>query len=224
LGGDGREMMNKRPFSGSFQNHEVEDYEKRRYRGLDQRLVDRREKRILRRILEGIDEDVNRVLDIPCGYGRFSDLLLEKGLVLVSSDLSFHMVSRARKRSPGKKNHSVVVCDAKKGLPFKKGSFSSVLSMRFFHHLHKKEERLSVLKEFSRVCARWVILSYYRRNRLHSLQRKLRKRIKKSKRRIHMISRRDFEQEVNGIGLSVVKVFPLFRILHAQSIVLLRRF
>lgn len=216
-------MMSERSSSVSFLKHEVEDYERRRYRGLDQRLVDQREKVILRRILGGIHEDGNITLDIPSGYGRFSDLLLERGSALVSSDLSFHMVRRAKERSSLGGFHSAVVSDAKKGLPFKGEAFTVLVSMRFFHHLHKKEEREFILKEFSTVSSKWVILTFYRRNLLHSLQRKLRRRVKKTKRRISMISRKEFQQEVNRAGLSVVKVFPLFRIFHAQHIVLLRK-
>ena len=215
--------MSERPSSASFLRHEVEDYEKKRYRSLDQRLVDRREKRILRRILERIFEDSVRVLDIPSGYGRFSDLLLEKGAALVSSDLSFHMVRRAQERNLLGRPHSAVVSDAKKGLPFKEEAFSILVSMRFFHHLQQGDEREFILKEFSTVSSKWVILSYYKENLLHSLQRKLRRRIKRTKRRISMISGREFRQEVNRAGLSVVKVFPLFRIFHAQHIVLLRK-
>ena len=216
-------MLNKRPSNASFLKHEVEDYERKRYRSLDQRLVDRREKRILRRILEWIFEDSARVLDIPSGYGRFSDLLLERGAALVSSDLSFHMVRRAKERSSLGGSHSAVVSDAKRGLPFKEEAFSILVSMRFFHHLHQREEREFIFKEFSTVSSKWLILSYYKENRLHSLQRKLCRRIKRAKRRISMISGREFQQEVNRAGLSVVKVFSLFRVFHAQHIVLLRK-
>jgi SAM-dependent methyltransferase len=216
-------MMSERPSSLSFLKHEVEDYEKKRYRGLDQRFVDQREKRILRRILGGIQEDGSIILDIPSGYGRFSDLLLERGSALVSSDLSFHMLRRAKERSSLEGVHSVVVSDAKKGLPFKGEAFTILICMRFFHHLHKKEEREFVLKEFATVSSNWVILTFYKKNFLHILQRKLRRRIKKTKRRISMISMRKFQQEVNRAGLSVAEVFPLFRIFHAQHIVLLRK-
>lgn len=216
-------MTSKRPSSSAFLKHEVEDYEKRRYRGLDQRLVDQREKRILRKILGRIHEDGKITLDIPSGYGRFSDLLLERGAALVSSDLSFHMVRRAKERSTLGGFHSAVVSDAKRGLPFKEEAFAVLVSMRFFHHLHKKEERQFILKEFSTVSSKWVILTFYKKNFLHSLQRKLRRRIKKAKRRISMISREEFQQEVNRAGLSVAKVFPLFRIFHAQHIVLLQK-
>ena len=207
----------------TFKKHEVEEYERKRYRGIDQRLVHGRERRILRKILQKIGNGSFPVLDVPCGYGRFSNLLLDKGFSLVSSDLSIHMVKRAREKSGGPRFLLGVVTNAKQGLPFKKGAFSLLLSMRFFHHIHEREEREFILEEFSRITSEWVILSYYQKNLLHILQRKFRRRIKRSKTRIKMISREEFFKEVEEAGLRVVKIFPLFWFIHAHHIALLKK-
>lgn len=208
-----------------FEKQEVEEYERKRYRGIDQRIVHRREGRLLRKILDKIGDGPLIVLDIPCGYGRFSALLLDKDFSLVSSDLSFHMVKRASEK--GEHHHSRflsgVVADAKQGLPFKKAAFSILLSMRFFHHVHEKEEREFILKEFSRATSGWVIISYYQRNLLHNLQRKFRRKIKGSRTRIKMIPRKEFHKEVEGAGFRVVKISPLFRGIHAHHIALLKK-
>ena len=208
-----------------FEKHEVEEYERKRYRGIDQRLVHGREGRLLRNILRKIGDGPLLVLDIPCGYGRFSNILLDKDFSLVSSDLSFHMVKRASEKGgqPHSRFFSGVVADAKQGLPFKKGAFSLLLSMRFFHHIHEKEEREFILNEFSRATSGWMILSYYQKNSLHILQRKLRRKIKSSRTRIKMIPRKEFYKEVEGAGLRVVKISPLFGGIHAHHIALLKK-
>jgi SAM-dependent methyltransferase len=209
--------------SNPFKRQQVEQYELKRYRGFDQKLVHLRERRILRKILEKIGKEDALVLDVPCGYGRFSPLLLERGLSLVSSDLSFHMVERALERNEESVRLSGVVADGILGLPFKHQVFDLILSMRFFHHLHQKEKRKAVLEEFSRVAKEWVILSYYQINLLHIIQRRLRRRIKKSKTRIKMLSRQEFHREVEKQGLKIVSVFPLFKGIHSQQIALLRK-
>lgn len=164
-----------------------------------------------------------KVLDLPCGYGRFSYFFLERRFPLVSSDFSFYMVKRARDRSSQEGFHNGVVADAKGGLPFKRNSFSVLLSMRFFHHLQSKEERDFILKEFSYVSAEWLILSFYKKTLFHFLQRKLRRKVKKSRTRISMISNREFKEETAKAGFRVVKNFPLFRGIHAHHIVLLEK-
>jgi len=260
-----------------FEEHEVRDYERRRYRGLDQRLVHCREVRILKAIMKLIGSapggtclgspparvavdlvDFNAeepaasnapggggppnratrraarvgtclgspprlALDAPCGYGRFSGFLLERGYGLASADLSFHMVKRARSREDISTIPMGIVCNFVHGLPFKPGVFELILSMRLFHHLHEPEERRSVLREFSRAAGGWVILSYYEANPLHRLQRMLRRLVKKSQTRIRMISRREFREEVQGAGFEIVRLFPIFRGIHGHHIALLKK-
>jgi len=206
-----------------FQKHEVEEYERKRYRGFDQRLVHGRELRILKKILRKTGRDSTLVLDIPCGYGRFSELFLDRSFYLVSSDLSFHMVNRARESSKQHTRIFGVVADAKKELPFKQDSFDLLISMRFFHHIHSGKEREFILKEFSRISTKWVILSYYQKNFLHLLQRKFRRKIKKSRTQIKMISRKELKKEVESSGLNIIQVFSLFKALHAHHIALLKK-
>jgi len=210
-----------------FTTEGVRDYERRRYRGLDQRLVQARESRIVRKYFKAMgrraDGGANAagglVLDLPCGYGRFSPLLIKSGGRLINSDLSFEMVRRAEEKSlrPG------VAADAKNGLPFRAGAFGAIFSMRFFHHIHDPAERLAVLAEFARISSGWAVVSYYRSNALHKAQRALRRLRKKSPRRIRMIEGRTFRVEAEEAGFEIVRDTPLFRGLHAARIALLKK-
>jgi len=155
-----------------FRKDEVEDYERRRYRGLDQRVVHNREMRILERIFRGVKGGGPlSVLDAPCGFGRFTKFLLERSAFLAATDLSPAMVERTASRESGAVRPRGVVADLKRGLPFEPGSFSLVFSMRFFHHLHESGDRRAVLAEFGRVSRRWAVVSFYRLNPLHRFQR-----------------------------------------------------
>ena len=211
-----------------FKDHEVADYERRRYRGLDQRWVHGREVRILRQALRLItagepDKPSGPALDAPCGYGRFSGLLIEAGYRPVSCDLSLAMVRRARAKDPFSPIPMGIVGNVTRGLPVRAGAFPLVFSLRFFHHLHQPEERRAALREFARASAAWLILSFYQANPLHRAQRALRRRVKRSRTRIKMITAREFREEAAGAGFRVVRVFPLFRGIHAQHIALLKK-
>jgi SAM-dependent methyltransferase len=211
-----------------FQEHEVADYERRRYRGLDQRLVHGREMKILRRALGLIeagepDKPSKLALDAPCGYGRFSGLLIEAGYRPVSCDLSLAMVQRARAKDAASTYPIGIVGNVIRGLPARTGVFPLIFSLRFFHHLHQSEERQTALREFARASTGWLILSFYQANPLHRAQRALRRRVKKSRTRIKMITAREFRQEATAAGFQVVRVFPLFRGIHAQHIALLKK-
>jgi hypothetical protein len=116
-----------------------------------------------------------------------------------------------------------IVANLTQGLPVREGAVALVLSMRFFHHLHQPELRRKALAEFAYGSMRWVILSYYQANVLHRVQRFLRRRIKRSKTRIKMISRAEFFEEAEGAGFRVERIFALFRGIHAHHIALLRK-
>lgn len=214
----------------SFDRRGVIDYEKRRYRGLDQRLVDRREKKILNRELrrlvtekEGKDGTLPVLLDAPCGFGRFTGLLLGLGARLVSCDLSFPMVERALENEPDPRHMGGAVADVRGRLPFHDGAFSVVVSMRLFHHLREENDRKAVLGEFARVARDGAVLSFYRAGGLHKMQRRIRKLFKKSQRKIKMLPGRTFENEAEAAGFSVVRIVPLFPGLHAQRIAVLKK-
>ncbi|MCS7102604.1 MAG: class I SAM-dependent methyltransferase [Candidatus Korarchaeum sp.] len=85
------------------------------------------------------------VLDLGCGTGRHSYYLMRKGFEVVCADLSWEMLKFASKRFSGER----VQCDAA-FLPFRDGSFSTVLYVATLHHL-RGELRLRSLIEVRRV-------------------------------------------------------------------------
>jgi SAM-dependent methyltransferase len=204
-----------------FTNEGVKDYERRRYKSWDQRMVQARERRIIRRHFKAAGEAASAglVLDLPCGYGRFAPLLLKLGARPVNADLSFEMVRRAMEASgrPG------LAVDAKNGLPFREGTFGAVFCMRLLHHIHDPADRLAILEELGRVSAGWGVISYYHSNALHKAQRALRRLRKKTPRRIRMIEGDGFTREAAAAGWTVVRDAALFRGLHAARIALLKK-
>lgn len=64
-----------RPGSGgAWSTGDVDEYERTRYRNLDQRLVDRLERGALERLVRAAARPGDRVLDMPCGYGRLTEI------------------------------------------------------------------------------------------------------------------------------------------------------
>jgi len=224
-------LKNEAPSLKSFDRPGVADYERRRYRGLDQKLVDRRERLLLRRAFARLralnphawsGPECPLILDAPCGYGRFTDLILGEGARLVSADLAHSMVERALENRGSAHHIGGATADLRGSLPFKPAAFGYVFSMRLFHHLHVPEDRLAVLREFARVASGGVVMSFYRFRGLHAVQRRFRRLFKPSHRDIKMVERETFEREAADAGLVIDRIYPLFRGLHAQHIVVLR--
>ena len=108
----------------------VEGYEEKRFSGPSGWLRDRLEKRAVRKALSGVGAE-SKILDMPCGTGRFSRLLQWGKREVVHADISQEMLQFARKRSDGSGgNWGYIRCEAE-NLPFREGVFGSVLCFRF---------------------------------------------------------------------------------------------
>jgi SAM-dependent methyltransferase len=206
-----------------FTKDGVRRYEKRRYRGLDQKIVHAREIRLLDRALREIARAGNSaadtaVLDVPCGYGRFTEFFLRRGLRVTNSDLSLEMVRRA-----GEPGVAGAVADAAAGLPFRDGAFAAVFSIRLFHHLREPEVRGAVLRELRRVSSGWAVVTFYRVCGIHVWQRRVRRLFGKSRTNIKILEKGVFEAEARAAGFEAAAVWPLFRGLHAYHLALLRK-
>ncbi len=212
-----------KPAASKFTAGGVREYEKKRYRGLDQRIVHARETRLIGGLLDTalgrMPGQPPRLLDLPCGFGRFTGPLLDRGFEVVISDLSLEMVRRTRERlgAPG------AVADATRGLPFLGGVFDGIVSIRFFHHLHAPEARAAVLSEFARTTSGWAIVSFYQESGLHRSQRRIRRFFGKSRTNIKMLEKGVFEREAAAAGFEVARVQPLFRGIHAYHLALLKK-
>jgi SAM-dependent methyltransferase len=229
-------------FSSKFTRAGVRDYESRRYRGLDQRIVHAREMKLIRKMLafaaEGSDSrgpgSGRRALDLPCGYGRFTPTLRELGYDVISADLSFEMARRAAENAAAFGENSggapagagtwfpAVAANAGR-LPFRPGVFDLIFSIRFFHHVHQPDERARILREFRRTSAGYVLVSFYRMNGLHVLQRRIRRWFGKSRTNIKMVEPGIFEKTAEAAGFETIRVRPLFRGLHAYHLALLKK-
>lgn len=212
--------------SHRFSQEEVAAYERKRYRGLDQRLVDWREKKIVQHFLKLSLPRATTwplALDAPCGYGRFSRLILDQGFRLVSGDFSPAMVERACRQGNNMNFPIGIVVDMKTRLPFKDDSFDVVVCLRFFHHLHTPEERKFVLAELGRVCRDKLIISFYHLQWVHRWQRAMRRLIHPSPTRISMLPLSGFIREAEEAGLEVKEIRFLCRLVHAQCLALLAK-
>lgn len=215
--------MPNRPVSERLSTTDVARYEATRYRG-DQKLIDRREQRIVRALLARAAAGRRdlKAIDVPCGFGRFTPALLEVASWLVDADRSDAMAGRARDRalSLGAQAPGFGVADIR-ALPFATGAFDVVLSMRLLHHLHEKADRDAMFRELARISAKHVVISYYDRTTLHRWQRSLSGVFKPRRRKSKIFFFGTFKEEVEAAGMRVIAEDAPMPFLHAQRVALL---
>lgn len=153
------------------------------------------------------------ILDVPVGYGRFQSLLHEFGPVW-AADWGFLMTQFARERVG--LAEKTANCSAE-ALPFPDNSVDGIFCFRLLQHMHKREERVAIYKEFQRVSRKWILVSLYQAAPLHLLHR----RLFPQPSRITMLDRKNIIDEMSQAGLKLIEIKSVLPGLHAHRICLL---
>lgn len=153
------------------------------------------------------------VLDLPCGTGRFWPMLAEEqGRRIFVGDNSQSMIDTGlqfRPRDVTARIENSFQCSAfETGLP--DNFVECVFCIRLMHHIDKSVDRIRMLKEFSRISSRTVIVSLWvdgnfraYRHRINE-RRKLRKRGENRPIDRFLFNREEIEGDFAAAGLDIV--------------------
>ena len=143
---------------------------------LHKRISDRREKRLLERILSTVGRQ-ETLLDVPCGAGRLSPVIARFADQVYEVDYSHEILKLCRENAPHA-NYTPFFANASAlSLPFGDDVFDLVVSIRLSHHFPRTEERLAHVRELCRVSRRFVLVTFFGtesiKNRLRAARRML---------------------------------------------------
>ncbi|MFR0689475.1 class I SAM-dependent methyltransferase [Enterobacterales bacterium AE_CKDN230030158-1A_HGKHYDSX7] len=133
----------------------------------------RAELRLLDRIFDSIPRR-HLVLDIPCGGGRITRHLAEKGYYMVAGDLSAPMRALAENNLQGLVPACPVMDLDIEHLDLADRCVDTLLCFRLFHHFPDPATRERAIGEMCRVANRFVALSYFSPYSFTSIKRRLR--------------------------------------------------
>jgi SAM-dependent methyltransferase len=88
----------------------------------------------------------SRVLELGCGMGRFTQLLVDRGFEVTALDLSAYLVDRLRDALPGADRLSVVAGRAEDVADLAPGPFDAVVGFFFLHHLIRPDETFAAAR------------------------------------------------------------------------------
>ena len=185
----------------------VESYDSWRY---EARRGRRRNARDLDAIGRALDEAARRghpvrtALDLPCGTGRLVPLFRERGIREFGADISFAMMSRARRKFGDQIR--VLRCDAI-AIPLADASVDAVFAIRFFFHLDHPT-RQEVLREMGRVSRRWLVLDFRHRYNLRWVSWRVRRRVGLMREIPHRFTREGLDEELRQAGLRLIAAAP----------------
>lgn len=205
-------------YAGARRREErAESYATKYDREFHKRISSYFERRAIRRAFAITGARDATVLDVPCGAGRLTPLLLPVSARLVCCDYSPAMlhVFRRTYREP-------CFVGSAFDLPFADRSFDVVFSARLSHHIGSDARRADYLREIMRISAGWVIVTIFDRNSLKNRVREVSRRWR-AKRSKHTFARGDLERIARERGFSVAAGFPLSRLASGQVFYVLRR-
>lgn len=118
---------------------------------------------------------VSSVLDAPCGVGRLSLWLGQKGYKVTAVDLGESAVRLTRELLAEHDVPAEVRCQDIFNLQYTDAAFDAVICFRLLHHFANPIDQLALIAELSRVSGKYVVISYFSPYSITSLRRKLRK-------------------------------------------------
>ena len=101
------------------------------------------------------------VLEVGCGAGRFTEVLLETGARVVSIDLSTAVDANAL-NFPQSDNHLILQADVG-SLPFKENSFDYVICLGVIQHTPNPENTIRSLLRVLKPNG-WIVIDHYGKN------------------------------------------------------------
>lgn len=130
----------------------AERYDRSRFSGILGRIKLWRDRTLVARALKQVGT-VGRLLDLPCGTGRFTQILAMNAQHLICADISLEMMQVAARGFPNQMVSSIQ-CSVEE-LPFKDSCIDLTFTARFILHL-PAPLRQSALCELARVSKKWV--------------------------------------------------------------------
>lgn len=176
------------------------------------RRRDRREKACVLECLQAFPAGAN-VLDLPCGTGRMTRILVERGYRVTGADVAEAMLSKARDNHRAYRKQQ---CGQAPPVSFElrdilatgyaDDEFDAVTCIRLFHHFYEAETRRHALSELRRICLGPIILTFRNSFALDYARYWLNARVRRRK-QLHMlpIAMKTFAAEIAAAGLRIDK-------------------
>ncbi len=150
------------PFSAKYDPEHAQAYHDKHRGDLRRRLSNLRDQQLARRALTMAGQP-ERVLDLPCGAGRFWRTLAEHpGRQIIAADNSAAMLDVAvRHCDPRLLERIRPLQTSAFAIDLPDQSVDSIFCMRLLHHIGQPEHRLAMLREFRRVTRDTLIVSLW---------------------------------------------------------------
>ena len=207
-----------------YQDHGVaRDYDRQRFSGWAGKTFDALEKNALQKMLRPVLDEVPKpkVLDVPCGTGRITELLLARGLGVTGGDISQEMIDVARIKC-ARFGERVSFCQIDLDAPnLPEHGFDLVTCIRLLHHLDS-QARKGVFQALAKMSRRFVLVNMSYMSPFYRMRRQVKKMLRQGVSR-ECSTWRQILEETRQAGLRVEGFRFVWRYVSEDMILLLRK-
>lgn len=183
----------------------------------------RQEMKLIEKGLRSLDNGVKTFLDIPCGVGRASIHLAERGFEVVGADLGKGAVEVARKQVQEAGVTATIEANDVENMSYETDAFDAILCFRLYHHFPDEEIRARVIRELCRVAGRYVLISYLSPASYTSVRRKLAHKLRGKVSKQNVTSLASIERHFADSGFELVKDHAQLFFLHSLHLAVFRK-
>ena len=162
------------------------------------------------------------ILDVPCGTGRITKYLLEKGCSVIGADISTEMLRYAKKKLDRFHNLQCLVRTDAEQMGFKDDGFDCVTTVRLMGHI-PPHIRVAILREMARVTNRYIIVFYYSSDIISNLKRKIKNIVKRNRSPWFPARKCELLAEISAANLELLMSIPVFSIVSESRVLLLKK-
>lgn len=198
-------------FAEKYTSKHALHYFEKYHCSLRKRLANRRELSLARAALAAAGHPKS-VLDIPCGTGRFWEVLAEDpDRMIYAADLNEPMLETALAKRPADLVARVEAFQASAfDIPRPDNFVENVFCWRLLHHMRESDHRLQILKELARVSASTVVVSLWVDGNFKAWRWQVKERRRPHQNRF-VVPRRVVEGEFAHAGLRVMRRLEPFK-------------
>lgn len=181
----------------------AERYDRERFSRPTGRVFNALEKYHMRRAFKGISRDAT-IMDLPCGTGRFAEVLLEEGFKVVGIDISNAMLEVARRKLQRfGVRFETRVADVRDLAKQEKKCYDAALCARVLMHF-PLDEQITFLRGVAALTKRQVVFTQSLSTPYHRFRRRIKRLIGNPPSAAYPITEAELKALLAGAGLKEV--------------------
>lgn len=190
----------------------AERYDRERFSSLAGRTFNALERRTIRRAFASVSRSAT-VLDLPCGTGRFAEVLLDDGLTVVGADVSPAMLDVAkRKLSRFGNRFQTRVGNVHELASQERKTYDVALCARVLMHF-PLEEQIAFLRDVATLTRGMVVFTQSYDSGYQRLRRRIKRLLGNQPPANYPITEAQLQQLLAGAGLREVRRVRLFSLI-----------